>query len=121
MGGAHNNASHYFDKHLENYENRGMDEKCETDEILWIGMVNSLLESGYVCECDSKDELDAEDEITDWYETIDQNWQSYDICVAAIDMNSDSYVMFPCRRDAFETLCGYTRKVGYRIDPACTM
>ena len=89
-------TSDYFRKHLENYENRAMEEERDTDEIWWIGMVDSLIEHGYVCECDYKEELDEvlacikvlkgvknenlplepdwfdeEDEITDWCETIE--------------------------------------------------
>ncbi|MDE6999989.1 MAG: hypothetical protein K2P73_06795 [Lachnospiraceae bacterium] len=109
-------------------------------------MVDSLIEHGYVCECDYKEELDEvlacikvlkgvnnenlplepdwfdeEDEITDWCETIDQNWQQQDMCLAAIDIGSDSYVMFACRRGSFNTLCEYAEEAGYRIDLACNM
>ncbi len=139
-------TSDYFRKHLENYENRGMEEERDIDKIRWIGMVDSLIEHGYVCECDYKEELDEvlscikvlkgvrnenlplepdwfdeEDEITDWCETIDQNWQPQDMCIAAIDIGSDSYVMFACRRDSFKTLCEYAEEAGYRIDLACNM
>lgn len=34
----------YFGKHLENYKNRGMDEKCKTNKIQWIGYAR---ENGY--------------------------------------------------------------------------
>ena len=127
-------TSDYFRKHLENYENRGMEEERDIDEIRTL------------CECDYKEELDEvlscikvlkgvrnenlplepdwfdeEDEITDWCETIDQNWQPQDMCIAAIDIGSDSYVMFACRRDSFKTLCEYAEEAGYRIDLACNM
>lgn len=139
-------TSDYFHKHLENYENRGMNEKRKTSELQWIGMADRLIENDYACECDYKEELDEvlaciealkgviaqnlpldpdwfdeEDEITDWCEIIDQKWKLHDMCIAAIDIDSDSYIMFPCRQDTFETLCGYAKEAGYRIDLARNM
>ena len=140
------NTSDYFNSHKEDYENRGINYECKNEIIQWIGMVDSLLRNGYICECDYAEELDdvlaclgdlngvkrhslpleqcwfdERDEITDWCEIIDQKWNPQGMCVAAIDIGSDSYVMFPCSPDHLDALFGYANEAGFLIDQAYRM
>ena len=109
-------------------EERGMEEDFE-DEIRWLGMVEILLEHGYACELDYKeppdefvsavtrlkgigqhgltiDETKLEDGkyISDWCFVIDRQWEEKDCCMGCIDIESDSYVLFPCTNAELETL-----------------
>ena len=109
-------------------EERGMEEEFE-DEIRWLGMVEILLEQGYACELDYKeppdefvsavtrlkgmgqhvlaiDETKLEDGkyISDWCYMIDRQWEEKDCCMGCIDIESDSYVLFPCKNTDLETL-----------------
>ncbi len=138
--------SDYYAKHRENYENRSIKENHDNAKLQWIGMVDSLLENEYICECDYKEELDEfiacveslkgvieqslpidsdwfdeEDEITDWCKIIDQKWKPFDMCIACIDIGSDCYDMFPCSQNKLDMLRKYAFEAGYRIDLACKL
>lgn len=140
------NTKKYFSEHEEEYG-----ERCVTDGegeavLQWLGMVDILQKNDYVCERDWEDELedflyfvrelegvkrnglaleedwfDEDGEITDWCRIIDGKWESQNICVAAIDIGSDSYVMFPCNINVLQKISQYVGETNYRIARACEM
>ena len=143
-------TSSYYSSHIEQYDERGMaqeDELEETEDIQWIGMADILIKNQYACECDWKADLteeflfnmeqikeiknnnlqlkqewfDEDAEITEWCEIIDERWLPQNKCVAAIDIDSDSYVMFPCDRDILGTLNEYADELGFQIVLACDL
>lgn len=132
----------YFDTHREQYEERGIDEfdDMEENEACWLGMVDILEKNEYVCERDYKDEkedfitfvsrlngvkqaslslnediLDEEADVQKWCDVIDRNWEENGYCIAAIDIGSDSYVLFPAKLKELSRLNKNAEKAGYRI------
>ncbi|MBD5136582.1 MAG: hypothetical protein HDT39_11585 [Lachnospiraceae bacterium] len=115
--------------------------EMEEDEIQWIALVDILIKGGYVTECDWKVEkedflyninnlnklkskglkaedkwLDEDGEITEWLEILDKKWEKEGIVMSAFDIDSDSYVLFPCETDKFEQLKDWAEEDGYRIE-----
>ncbi|MDE7417142.1 MAG: hypothetical protein K2N44_12745 [Lachnospiraceae bacterium] len=140
------NTEKYFSEHEEEYEERNVTYDDGKEVVQWLGMVDILQKSNYVCERDYKDELedflyfmqelkvvkdnhlpleedwfDEEEEITDWCGIIDSKWVSQDMCVAAIDIGSDSYVMFICNINVLHKLLQYAEETEYRIACVCDM
>lgn len=134
----------YFQEHADRFEERGIDDLEEAEgieEIQWLAMVDVLEENGYVCERDWNDELedflyflgnlkgvssnglsiepewfDEEEGITEWCIILDEKWEVAGFCVVAIDIDSDSYVLFPCESDKVEELSELAESVECRID-----
>ena len=65
--------------------------------------------------------LNSGGNIPDWCEILDEEWNSQGFCVGAMDIDSDSYVMFVCRRETLENLMGLGKKVNQRFDFAKNM
>ena len=138
----------YFEEYADAFEERGIDEFDEDaiGEIQWLAMVDILEANQYVCERDWEDELEDflhfvgelkgvkakklpleqewvnEDEaVSAWCATIDAKWMSSGMCLAAIDIDSDSYVLFPCENDKCKELGILAEAASYRIDCAKNM
>lgn len=112
----------YAEMNCERYAQRYIELDLVEPELLrWIGLVDCLEYNGYVCERDWKDEkpdfvhflkscrgmarlgltldenwLDESTDISDWIHVINQHWATQACCVSVIDIDSDSYVLFPC-------------------------
>lgn len=137
----------YFSENEEQYEERGITRDVMEDEgeelIQWIGMVDLLFKYHYVCERDWKDELedflyfmrelegvksnhlpleedwfDEKDDIAKWCGIIDRKWASQGMCAAAIDIDSDSYVIFPCDITVLKKLQEYAEETDFGIGRA---
>ena len=90
-------TEHYYESHQEEFEERGMEEDDEVEEIQWIAMVDILEREGYVSECDWSEGLedflyhvrelngvksnglevkdtwfDENGEVTEWLEILDE-------------------------------------------------
>lgn len=140
------NTADYYNTHIDDYQDRWLSDEEETSLLQWIGCIDLLINNKYVCECDWKEEmnefvfaisslqgiaslslhidskwLDEEQSIPQWCETFDDKWEKSNCVVAAFDINSDSYVMFPCKKDEIETLSRLAKHFGYRIDYAKNM
>lgn len=136
----------YCKNHGTDYEDRGMSEDDEITFLQWIGCIDLLLQNRFVCECDWKEEkdnfvfqiddlrgmqllslkiegkwFDENQEITEWCAKLEEKWKKSDVVMAAFDIESDSYVMFPCKRCNLETLSELAEEFGYRIDYAKNM
>lgn len=134
------NTEDYYRNHQETFEERGIDEDEEEELIQWIALVDILEREGYVAERDWEDEkedflyyignlnkvkseglriedkwLDEDGEITEWLAILDEKWEKEGIAMFAFDIDSDSYVLFPCEVKKFEQLEEWAEKAGYRI------
>lgn len=115
-------------------------------EKRWEELVDILEDSGYVCIRDWKDEkedfvhfleelkgfkslglsvnaglLREEGYIGEWSGILDKSWEEENVKIAAIDIGSDDYVLFPCKASALEKLKDLSMKIGKRIDLAKDM
>lgn len=134
----------YYEQHIEDFEDRGFDEEeieeIEEEELQWIALVDILINHAYCCELDWKcdkeefvdclselqgmeayqlavDEawLDEDADVTDWCAVLDEKWQEKEICIAALDIDSDSYVIFPVLTTEFDELVELAEEADYRI------
>lgn len=136
----------YFMENEEDYEERSVTYDEGEEVVQWLGMVDILIKNNYVCERDYKDELedflyfvqelkgiksndltleedwfDEDADITDWCSIIDGKWASQGMCIAAIDIDSDSYVIFPCKINVLQNLQEYAGETEFGIEHACDM
>ena len=56
--------------------------------------------------------LNSEDDVTIYAEQIGNYWKENNVCLAYIDIDSDSYVIFPIEKDRLEKL----EKLGQEIN-----
>lgn len=140
------NTMEYYQNHTTDYEERGVSNQEELAFLQWIGCVDLLKNYGYVCECDWKEAkeefvsqistlkgmqalalkinskwLAEEEDVTRWCEKLDEKWEKSKGVIGAFDIDSDSYVMFICKREDLEILAALAEKFGYRIDYAKNM
>ena len=139
----------YFEENEERFEERGIeqeDAEDDAEEVRWIALVDILEVNGYVCERDWKDELedfvyflgnlkgtksrelpidsewfDEDDDVARWCEILDEKWADKGVCVAAIDIESDSYVLFPYEVKKLSELSELAETLERRIDVAKNM
>lgn len=129
----------YAEKHQERYEMRGIDIVQDEEELQWIGLVDILIENGYAEEFDwkcekeefellfklrqfeklyptlSKPELDETGNIESWCSVIDRKWKADKVCVAQLDIDSDSYVVFPIDKSILNTVSKKAGEIGQVI------
>lgn len=130
----------YFAVHREEYLERGIDDWSNLEVVVWFGMVDILLRHHYATERDYKDEkedfvyflaslnnvkqngltvnpdiLDEDESITWWCAAIDGEWEAAGYCMGCIDINSDSYVLFPAKISLMDRLYHYATCLGYSI------
>lgn len=123
----------FYGTHTEWFQERGLERS--DPRIPWFGLICILEANGYVCERDWKDELEdfvyflgnlqntkaygltvdpawfrPEGDIVEWCTILRKKWGRY--VVAAFDINSDSYVLFPCHVDFFPRVEMLGRIVG---------
>ena len=142
------NPSAYFENHLEDFLERGFEEEDieEVDDIRLLGMVDILIANEFACELDwktdldefmhwveempvikrngltlDKDDFDEDDCIAIWCQIVDDKWKKNDICIAAIDIESDSYVIFPYAASKMNNLIATANGCGIRVDYAKNM
>lgn len=130
----------WFAAHQDRYEERGVLSGGDLELVQWLGLADILEEHGCVCERDWKDEkedfiffvqnlkgfreqslvldpawLDGEDDIPAWCHVLAEKWSSQEVRMAAIDMDSDSYVLFPVPSGQFPALQKAAREIGRTI------
>jgi len=134
----------YFKDNADRYEERGITNRDATDTFVWIALTDELLESGAAIELDWKEEkeeflssieglanekdlvvddvlLDDEGDIPSWCKELDDRWMKDGYCVAGIDIDSDSYVLFICKTDNLRKLTELAKSINHRIDFAQNM
>lgn len=137
---------HYFSEHIEAYEERGIEKIEDEEDTKWIGITDLLIDHSFACEVDysaeledflfalnetkqmadvefvlDEDGLDEEGEVTQWCHIIDQKLADQHYCLASMDIDSDSYIIFMIKTSQFEELVEMTEAVGYRIDVTTNM
>lgn len=130
----------YFAAHKVRYSERSVAISDGPDLIRWIGMVDILEEHNFVCERDWKDEkedfvyffsrlvgikrlqleldpdwLDEEGDIEQWCGVLNKKWAFSQCCAAAINIDSDSFVLFPCPLAQLERLAQLAETTDYSI------
>lgn len=131
----------YCVQYQEQYAARGLNDDADEDLLRWIGLADCLLEYGHACELDWKCEkadylyllsalkgmkalplqdewFDEDESIVEWCEILDEKWKDLGMCIAAFDIDSDSYVLFPASAADFEKLKELAAAVGQRIELA---
>ena len=135
------NPASWFTAHQDRYEERGVDSADDVDLVQWLGLVDILEEHGWVCERDWQDELedfsyfvqnlhgfqklglsldpdwlDEDEDISAWCGVLTEKWEG--ACAAAIDIDSDSDVLFPTAAAQLADLQRLAGEIGHRIDAA---
>jgi len=134
----------YFKDNADRYEERGITNRDAIDTFVWIALTDELLESGAAIELDWKEEkeeflssieglanendlvvddvlLDDEGDIPTWCKELDDRWMKDGYCIAGIDIDSDSYVLFICKTDSLRKLTELAKSINHRIDFAQNM
>ena len=134
----------YFKDNADRYEYRGITSRDAIDTFVWIAVADEILESGIAIELDWKEEkdeflsnieeltkennlvvdegmLDDEGDIPSWCKELDNKWMKDGYCVAGIDIDSDSYVLFVCKTDKLKSLTELAKSINHRIDFAQNM
>ena len=131
----------WFEAHQDRYEERGVDSAGDLDLVQWLGLVDILEEHGWVCERDWKDELEdflfflqnlkgyqtlhltldenlfePDQDIPAWCNILAEKWKEQGARVAAIGIDSDSYVLFPILIAQFPALQKLAEEIGHCID-----
>ena len=134
----------YFQEHADRYDERCIDAEDDEATLQWIGLADELLESGSFVELDWNTEREdfiyeleslvmryklplqeewfkEDGDIPLWAQTLDQEWESRGFCLAAMDIDSDSYVLFLCQVRDLSSLITLSQKVNQRFDYAKNM
>ena len=134
----------YFKDNADRYDDRGITSRDAIDTFVWIAVADEMLESGIAIELDWKEEkdeflscieeltkennlvvdegmLDDEGDIPSWCKELDNKWMKDGYCVAGIDIDSDSYVLFVCKTDNLKSLTDLAKSINHRIDFAKNM
>ena len=134
----------YFRDNAGRYDDRGITSRDAIDTFVWIAVADEMLESGIAIELDWKEEkdeflsnieeltkennlvvdegmLEDEGDIPSWCKELDNKWMKDGYCVAGIDIDSDSYVLFVCKTDKLKNLTELAKSINHRIDFAQNM
>ncbi len=131
----------WFQAHEDRYMERGVTSADDLELVQWLGLVDILEEHGWVCERDWKDELedfsyfvqnlhgfqqlgleldpdwlDEDEDIPTWCGILTEKWSAQGVRMAAIDIDSDSYVLFPVSSARFAGLQKLAEGIGQHID-----
>lgn len=134
----------YYRENVESYEERCIDGNQEDDRIVWFAIADEMILSGAAIELDWKTDVEdffdemkglanrhhlglqedwfqEDDDIPIWCELLDEKWADKQFCVGAMDIDSDSYVLFVCRTEVLKQLSELGKQVGQRFDFAKNM
>ena len=128
-------------KNDELFDARGVNSQTAAEfKIKWLGCVEIMLRHGCAVEFDhnvdfdtfyerfgeldvvkSRGVLPSDDDIyldygiNNWFAAIDRCWMKSGLCVGAVDIDSDSYVVFVCTAEQLDQLGRLAEKVARRI------
>lgn len=119
------------------FQETGMSRSRPAQELQWRGLTKILEDHGYVCERDWKDEkedfvfffgglkgvrsnglaidpdwLDETADIPAWGAILTEKWREKGFAAAFLDIDSDSYVLFPCPTNAYSHLRELAERLG---------
>lgn len=134
----------YFENHKNSFKQRGfvdLEDGKDTELISWIALVDELKSARYIYEFEWKEELDnflstlgeseevkrkklllnsewfeRDNTVVEWCEILDKKWEPAGVCMAAIDLAYDCYILFPCDMVKFHNLSALTKTIEHRID-----
>ena len=128
----------YYKENSEMFMERWIEEDEGEDTIIWFSIVDEMILEKKAWEFDWKteledftygleqilldgltvnaDSLNEDDSIPDWAESINSAWANSGYMIACFDIDSDSYVIFVCKKDTFEQLRVEADKVDHKID-----
>jgi len=133
------NPLHFFEENIDRYDERGINEDDGLGTIAWIAIADELLKEKLAVELDWKEELsefvwqmkgladknnlelyeedlDENDDIPTWCRILDGKWREKNYCIGAMDINSDSYLMFVCKLKTLQKLALLAAKIGRRFN-----
>ena len=128
----------YYDENAEVYGERGVTSYTNDDMIIWLGIVDILIENGKMFEFDWKVELgdfiygmqeinsndtleidendfDEDGDIIGWLEVLHSAWSDLGFVIAGMDIDSDSFCLLITAGDTFEKLVVEAEKTGHKI------
>lgn len=127
----------YYEENAENYYERGVDSNTDDDTIIWLGIVDILIEQGKMFEFDysveledflygireinkddlayDEDHLGEDSDIVEWFQALYDEWSSRGVVIAGMDIDSDSYCVVLTTQDAFDMLVTEAEKTGHKI------
>ena len=134
----------YYRENVESYEERCIDGNQEDDRIVWFAIADEMILSGAAIELAWKTDVEdffdemkglanrhhlglqedwfqEDDDIPTWCELLDEKWADKQFCVGAMDIDSDSYVLFVCLTEVLKQLSELGKQVGQRFDFAKNM
>lgn len=134
----------YFNENAERYEERFFEGDQPDGQIIWVGIADEMIAGGTAIELDWKTEkeefleqmkaltdkhylalsadwLKEEGDIPAWCSVLDEKWSEQEFCVAAMDIDSDSYVLFVCRSVVLTQLITLGKEIRHRFDFAKNM
>ncbi|WP_124099803.1 DUF6630 family protein [Ruminococcus sp. Marseille-P6503] len=92
------------------------DHSCDLEDFAYFtnGLVTVQSEKlGF-----SQEKLDGDGDITRWSEQLDEMWCEKGFCLGCIDIDSDSYLVFPIEISTLERLRELAKSINRRIDYA---
>lgn len=139
------NFEAYYEDHVEDFEDRDILEDelddYEEEELQWLALTDLLVSRAYCCELDWKCYLvdfvecisqlqamekynltieeewfDEDGDVTEWCSGLEEKWKDKGMCIGALDIESDSYVLFPVPEKELEQLMEWADDMGCRID-----
>lgn len=128
----------YYNTHQSQYGDRGIENADDQDTILWFAIVDCLLENNLAVEVDWKEEpgvvadllnntmknellkIETEwfpsEDLTECFKTINSKWKEQKAVLAAIDIDSDSYVLIALETEQFEKARRFAADIEHNID-----
>lgn len=114
--------------------------KPEDTDAQWQCFVDVLKNQHYIIECDMdlefdgfwemltnmesvktntlsvvKDSFHASEDMYDWCDTLDEQWEDDGFCMATFDLENGNEVIFPCSTERLEELAESAKELGIRI------
>lgn len=134
----------FYNQNNERYKERNIEEDDGDDLLIWIGIVDTLMEKEKLFEFDCSVDLDtfvygmnilcsgtgltidvslfdANEDIIKWTKALTDNFREKGYVVAAMDIDSDSYCTILVPVDRFEKMALEASNAGHRIDLAQNM
>lgn len=137
------NLPEYVQEYKNDYSKRLIETNADKDTLKWIGVTDCIIRNNYAVEldykCEKADFLDAikklkcteklnititpamenliaeDGNICDWSSYLDSVWADNGICIGAIDIDSDSYVIFPIRVEKLNKVSALANSIKHRI------
>ncbi len=143
------NLAEYLSEHEDEYNKRSLNKDSGKDTLKWIGIVDCLIRNNYAVElghnCEKakfiyklkklkgieklhltitpamENAMLETGDICDWCGYLDSAWSEKGICIGAIDIDSDSYVIFPINVEKLNKISSLANSIKHRITYAQIM